>query len=69
MKKDNYQRAQNMVLQDKFNFASEQFCKELSDFLSDHFSYDSLTVNAVEGKSNNLVVCINVNNVKNSRTV
>lgn len=58
-----------MVLQDKFNFSGEQFCKELADFLSDRFVYESLTVDAVEGKNNNLVVMINVGNVKMSRTV
>lgn len=66
---ENFRRAKDMVLSDKFDFASERFVKQLSDFLSDYFVYDSLTVDAVEGKSNNLVLCINVHNVKNSRTL
>lgn len=66
---ENFRRAKDMVLSDKFDFAVEGFSKQLSDFLSDYFVYDSLTVDAVEGKSNNLVLCINVHNVKNSRTL
>lgn len=65
----NFLRAKNMVLQDKFDFSQETFCKELTAFLNNYFVFDSLIVDAVQGKSNNLVLCVNVKNVKKSRTV
>ncbi len=68
-KSDNFVRAKNMVMQDKFDFAQEQFCKELTNFLSNYFVFDGLTLDAVQGKSNNLVLCVNVKNVKKSRTL
>lgn len=71
MKKQNqnFVRAQNLVMRDKFEMNQDQFAKDLNNFLSDYFLYDSLTVEVVEGASNDMVICVNVRNVKNSRVV
>ncbi len=71
MKRQNkeYLRAQSMVLQDKFDFRDDAFCKDLNGFLSNYFTFDAVRVDVVEGKKTNLIVCINVDNVKKSRTV
>lgn len=65
----NFQRAQNMLLQDKFNFHRQQFAKDLANFLSDYFTYDGLALDVVEGKTCDLVICVNVSNVKKTRVV
>lgn len=65
----NFVRAQNLVMRDKFEMNQDQFAKDLNNFLSDYFLYDSLTVEVVEGTSNDMVICVNVRNVKNSRVV
>ncbi len=64
----NFQRAQNLVMQDKFDFRKDAFCKELSEFLQNYFTFDSLTVDVVEGKRADMIVCINVENVKKTYT-
>ncbi len=62
----NFQRAQNLVLQDKFDFGKDVFCKELSAFLQNYFTFDSLSVDVVEGKRTDMIVNINVENIKKS---
>lgn len=65
----NYLRAQNLVLQDNFEFDQEAFCKELHNFLSNHLVFDGLTVEVVEGNRCNLIVCISVCDVKKSHVI
>ena len=43
----NFQRAQNMLLQDKFNFHRQQFAKDLANFLSDYFTFDGLALDVL----------------------
>ncbi len=62
----NFQRAQNLVMQDKFDFRKDVFCKELSAFLKNYFTFDSLTVDVVEGKRTDMIICVNVENIKKS---
>ncbi len=62
----NYLRAQNLVMQDKFDFRKDVFCKELSAFLQNYFMFDSLSVDVVEGRRTDVIICINVENVKKS---
>lgn len=65
--KNNYIRAKNLVLQDKFPMDQQLFCKELTNFLSNRFQFDGLTVEIVGSEKCNVIICVNVSNVKNSR--
>lgn len=65
----NYLRAQNLVLQDNFEFDQEAFCKELNCFLGNRLDFDSLTVEVVEGTERNVIICVNVCGVKKSRVL
>ena len=62
-------RAKNMVMQDKFHFPKDMFCKELTAFLSTYFCFDGLTVDIHEGERHNMLLCVSVENVKTSRSV
>lgn len=63
-----FQRAQNIVLLDKFDFENERFCRELEAFLSERFVYDALNVNVCEGKSNDILLTVDIRKVKKSRS-
>lgn len=66
---NNFIRAKNMVVQDKFDFHQEQFSKELNNFLSNYFQFDSLSVDVTEGQKSKMVICINISNVKKTHIV
>ncbi len=68
-KNKNYLRAQNLLLHDNFSFDQDVFCKELNTFLSNRLVFDSLTVEVVEGTERNVIICINVSDVKKSRVI
>lgn len=68
-KKKDYLRAQDLVLRDNFDFNKDYFCKELNAFLSNRLVFDSLTVEVVEGAERNVIICVNVFDVKKSRVL
>ena len=59
-----YERAKNMVEQDKLDVNRDDFCKNLKNFLSDYLSFTSLTVDLLENKSRQVVICVTVDGVK-----
>lgn len=66
---EEYMRARNMVIADKFNFQKDTFCKELTAFLSSYFTFDTLTVDVQEGERNNMLLYVSVESVKKTRTI
>lgn len=62
-----YDRAQNMVLSDKFNYGSTQFFQELANLANKYFDYDAMTVETQLGAQRNLVLTISLKKVKPSR--
>ena len=59
-----YLRAKNMVEQDKLDINRDDFCKNLKNFLSEYLSFSSLTLDILENKSRQVVICVTVNGVK-----
>ncbi len=68
-KKKDYLRAQDLVIRDNFDFNKDVFCKELNAFLSSRLVFDSLTVEVVQGTERNMIICVNVFDVKKSRVL
>ena len=64
-----YLRAKNMVIFDKFDFQRDTFSKDLAKFLSNYFNFDGLTVDIQEGTQHNMLLYISVENVKSSRSL
>ena len=64
MESDVYERAKNMVEQDKLDLNRDDFCKNLKNFLSNYLSFSSLTVDLIENKSRKMVICITVDGIK-----
>ncbi len=65
----NYQRAKDMVLQDRLEINNDEFCRELKGFLENYFTFEKLTVNFVEGRTSDVVFCVTVSAVKNARSI
>ena len=59
-----YNRAQAMVLQDKFNYRQTEFFGELSKLVAAYMEYDGLTVETHCGTNSNMVITISVKKVK-----
>ena len=59
-----YERAQSMVLQDKFNYRKTEFFGELSKLVSRYMEYDGLTVDVGCGAHSNMVITVSVNKIK-----
>ena len=59
-----YERAQSMVLQDKFNYHQTEFFAELSKVISRYMSYDGLTVEVGKGANANMLITISVKKIK-----
>ena len=59
-----YNRAEAMVLQDKFNYRKTEFFAELSKLVARYMDYDSMTVELEQGAKSNMVVTISVKKVK-----
>lgn len=66
---NDFLRAKNMVVQDKFDFHQEQFSKDLRNFLSNYFQFDSINVEVCEGQKSKMVICVNISNVKKTHVV
>lgn len=60
----NYNRAQSVVLKDKYGFLSEAFFAELTTLLKQYVEYDGLSVEYAKGASGNMIVNISVKKVK-----
>lgn len=59
-----YERAQSMVLQDKFNYRQTEFFSELSKLVSRYMEYDGMTVEVGRGAHSNMLITISVKKVK-----
>lgn len=58
-----YNRAQSMVLHDKFNYRQTDFFSELSKLIANYMDSDGITVELLQGSSNNLIITISVKNI------
>ena len=59
-----YERAQAMVLADKFHYRQTEFFSELSKLISRYMDYDGLTVEVSRGTHSNMLITISVKKVK-----
>ena len=59
-----YERAQSMVLQDKFNYRQTEFFNELSKLVSRYMEHDGLTVEVEKGARANMLITISVKKFK-----
>ena len=59
-----YERAQSMVLADKFNYRQTEFFSELSKLVSRYMEYDGLTVEVGAGAHNNMLIKVSVKKIK-----
>ena len=53
-----YNRAQQMILTDKFKHNKQDFFKELTTLLNAYVDYDCVTVETMQGKSLNMVITV-----------
>ena len=61
-----YERAEAMVMQDKFNYRKTEFFNELNKLVGRYMEYDSMTVETHCGTNSNLIITISVKKVKPS---
>lgn len=59
-----YERAQSMVLQDKFNYRQTEFFNELTKLVSRYMEHDGLTVEVEKGARSNMLITISVKKFK-----
>ncbi|MCH5151471.1 MAG: hypothetical protein J1F65_02290 [Clostridiales bacterium] len=59
-----YERAQSMVLQDKFNYRQTEFFGELNKLVARYMECDGMTVNVERGANANMIITISVKKVK-----
>ena len=59
-----YERAQSMVLADKFNYRHTEFFNELSKLVSRYMECDGLTVEVERGAHSNMLITISVKKIK-----
>ena len=59
-----YERAQSMVLQDKFNYRQTEFFSELTKLVNRYMESDGMTVNVEQGRNANMIIVISVKKVK-----
>ena len=64
MKSQVYERAQSMVLADKFNYRQTEFFAELNKLIARYMECDGLTVSVERGASCNMLITISVKKVK-----
>lgn len=53
-----YNRAQQMILTDKFKHNKQDFFKELTNLLNSYVDYDCVTVETMQGKQLNMVITV-----------
>ena len=56
--KQMYNRAQQMILTDKFKHNKQDFFKELTNLLNAYVDYDCVTVETMQGKQLNMVITV-----------
>ena len=56
--KQMYNRAQQMILTDKFKHNKQEFFKELTNLLNAYVDYDCVTVETMQGKQLNMVITV-----------
>ena len=59
-----YERAQSMVLQDKFNYRQTEFFADLTKLISRYMQYDGLTVEIGRGCNANMLITVSVKKIK-----
>ena len=59
-----YERAQAMVLADKFNYRQTEFFAELNKLVSRYMDYDALTVEVGKGAHANMLITVSVKKIK-----
>lgn len=59
-----YNRAEAMVLADKFNYHQTEFFAELNNLVARYMEFDSMTVDVERGANSNMVLTISVKKVK-----
>ena len=59
-----YERAQSMVLHDKFNYRQTEFFAELSKLVARYMDYEALTVDVGKGAHANMLITISVKKFK-----
>ena len=59
-----YNRAESLVMQDKFNYRQTEFFTELTKLVGAYMDYDGMTVETHCGSHSNLVITISVKKVK-----
>ncbi len=57
-----YNRAQQLLLTDKFKQSKENFFQELNLLLSAYVDYDCLTVETLQGKQTNMIITVQLKN-------
>ena len=55
-----YNRAQQMLLTDKFKHSKQDFFRELTQLLNAYVSYDCVTVETMQGKNLNMVITVSL---------
>ena len=59
-----YERAEAMVMQDKFNYHKTEFFTDLNKLVGRYMEYDGMTVETHCGTNSNMVITISVKKVK-----
>ena len=59
-----YERAQAMVLHDKFNYRQTEFFAEHNKLVSRYMDYDGLTVEVGKGAHSNMLITVSVKKIK-----
>ena len=59
-----YERAQSMVLADKFNYSKTEFFEQLSKLVARYMDSDGMTVEVGKGTHANMVITISVKKIK-----
>lgn len=53
-----YNRAQQMLLSDKFKHNKQEFFAELTQLLNGYLNYDCVTVETMQGKQLNMIITV-----------
>ena len=59
-----YDRAQSMVLQDKFNYRQTEFFTELNKLVNRYMECESLTVELIKGANATMIITVSVKKIK-----
>lgn len=59
-----FERAQSMVLLDKFNYRQTEFFAELNKLVARYMEFDGLTVEVERGSHANMLITVSVKKIK-----